>query len=442
VPALAASSARYHPMHGRLISLICAAAILGFTLYTLPYDRELNHLGPDTIEYLEYSDLMLSHRLWSRVPIGDLPKGSVVRGPGFPALLSLGRLIVPDDLRAALISVHATLGFMAGMFVCIVFRRYLPAWASALITAMLFLHLRPWFNGICTEWAMFTLALTFLGGALSFFETPSPRRLAIWLAVATVMPWVRPNFTLALIVPLFAIIAVAGINRRAHVKALVVGLSPLLLLILVNYARFAVVTLTPYGGRNLFIAANMSGAASVDSKDTPALSRFIELVTARKHHYSPTELALTEGDPGFERLLVRYLEDFARVENIANELGLDHIQLNQYTATYAMRGIRHHFSNYLALQLRWYTWLAKKSLLFIPALLVVGSWLRRHRDRPLACAFLSIFSLHIIQMASVIVTQPPLERYLITTHYAILYATPLVAWRYYSTAIAHNSKSA
>ncbi len=429
-------------MKDRLISLICAAAILGVTLYALPYERELKHLGTDTLEYLEYSDLMLSGQLWNRAPVRDLPKGSVVRGPGFPALLSVGRLIVPDDLRAALLRVHATLGFIAGMFVCIVFRRYLPAWASALIIAMLFLHLRPWFNGICTEWATFTLALAFLGGALSFFHTPSPRRLAIWFAVATLMPWVRPNFSLGLIGPLVAMIAIPAMDRRARIKALVVGLSPLLILLLINYARFGVVSLTPYGGRNLFIAGSMSGTASTDSRDAPMLSRFIELVTARKNHYASAELALTDGDQGFEGLTVRYLEDFARVEDIAKELGLDFIQLNQHTATYVMRAIREHFSNYLALQLRWYTWLAKKSLIFIPALLIVCSWLRSHRDRPLTCAFLGIFSLHLIQMASVVATQPPLERYLITTHYVVLYATTVVAWRYYSTVIAPKAKSA
>lgn len=320
-------------MKDRLISLICAAAILGVTLYALPYEQELKHLGPDTIEYLEYSDLMLSDRLWNRAPVRDLPKGSVVRGPGFPALLSLGRLIVPDDLRAALLGVHATLGFMAGMLVCIVFRRYLPAWGSALIIAMLFLHLRPFFNGICGEWTTFTLALAFLGCALSFFETPSARKLAIWFAVATLMPWVRPNFSLALIAPLVAMIVTPRMAPQARIKALGVGLSPLLFLLLINYARFGVVSLTPYGGRNLFIAGSMSRATSADSKDAPVLSRFIELVTTRKHHYSPEELALTDGEQGFERLLGRYLEDFSRVEGIANELDLDHIQLNQYAAT-------------------------------------------------------------------------------------------------------------
>lgn len=417
-------------------SLICAATILGSTLYALPYESELKHLGPDTIEYLEYSDRMLSGSLLNDDPIRELPKGSIVRGPGFPALLSAGRLLFPDDLRAALLCVHAFLGFASGMFVCVVFRRYVPAWASALILSILFINMRPWFNGICTEWSTFTLSIAFLGGALLFFESPSPRRLVAWTTVATLLPAVRPNFTLAWIVPLMALLTIPRGKRAKHIYALLLGLWPLFILLLLNYCRLHIVSLTPYGGRNLFIAGIMSGTSNTRPNDENTLVRFIELVNQRKHTFSQSALSLTEGTSGFEQHIERYLEDFYLAENIASEIGLDHLQLNRYAAIYAKRAILAHFSDYVALQLRWYTWLAKKMAYVVPTLVLVGIWLRRRQNCPLAFTFLSLLILQLIQMASVITTQPPLERYLITTHYTLVYVTIIATWRYYSALIA------
>jgi hypothetical protein len=426
-------------MKSHFISIMCAATILGITVYNLPYESELKHLGADTIQYLEYSDLILSDRLLTRTNIKDLPKGSVVRGPGFPAALSMGRLLFPNDLRVALLCVHAFFGLVAGSFVCIVFRRYLPAWASALVIAFLFGHMRPWFNGICTEWTMFTLVLSFLGSALLFFETPTPKTLAVWTAITALLPSVRPNFTLAWMIPLVSMLSSRKISRAESIKAFTVGLFPLFILLLLNYYRFNVISLTPYGGRNFFIAGMMSGKPSVYSSDGQTLARFIELVNQQKHPFSSAELSLTEGDGGFERHLERYLGDFSLAENIAGELGLDHIQLNHYSATYASRAIRQNILAYLALQLRWYLWLVNKMIYFIPTVLLAGMWLRRRQNSPLVLASLGLLSLQLIQMASVIATQPPLERYLITTHYVLVYATLLATWRFYSTNLARKS---
>ena len=408
-------------------SIWLAALILSVSLYLLPYKGELKHLGPDTLEYLSFSDLFLSSRPSLIAPADEVPKGAVVRPPGYPALLSLGRAVFPNDLRAAVLSVNALLGWLSGMAICLGFRAYVPPAWSALLLSLSFVHLRPWYNGIATEWTTYTMVLGFLSAAVMFFRAPTPARLALWACVAAFLPWVRPNFILAALLPACSVIALPRGRRTSGALAFTLGLVPLLALMTLSYVRFGVFKPTPYGGRNLFIAGTLSGTATALPIDSPTFQRFIELVNHRLAPISATERLSTEREPGFEDFQRRYLANFYMVEDIGKDLGIDLVELDRFAGVYGVRAITTHLINYCTLQRVWYGWLVANLIIFVPMIILLKRWSTEPRYHPLCLAASSLFALHLLQMVTVITTQPPLERYMIPTYYPLVYCLMLVS---------------
>jgi hypothetical protein len=287
--------------------------------------------------------------------------------------------------------------------------------------------LRPWFNGIATEWTTFTIALGFLSGSITFFRDPSLSRLALWTCVAAFLPWARPNYILAVIPPACGVMALPRDRRTLGVLAFMVGLVPLIMLMTLSYTRFGVFKLTPYGGRNLFIGGMLSGTARSMPTDPPTFQRFIELVNQRLTAISATERLTTEGEVEFDPFQQKYLANFYMVEKISNELGIDLMELDRFAGAYGFRAIRTNLIDYLTLQGVWYRWFAANLVLFVPMLIIIVRWRADARYHALCLTISSMLALHILQMATVITTQPPLERYAIPTYYSLVYCLMLVS---------------
>jgi hypothetical protein len=407
-------------------SLLIPLALLLVFLNTTP---EFNHLGPDTFEYLAFTDEILTGNLFTPRPIDEIPIGSIIRTPGFPAVLAMGRLFSPDDLRIAMLVGHSIVFSVAFILLSVLARSYAsPSVFGILLFPALF-QMQPVFAGLASEWSAFCFLLMLISCLLGFFKAPTPRRLLLLGLVASLVTLSRPALCITATVPFAALLLLPTTSWPRRILLAFFSLTLMWSWMGFNWYRLGSFSLAPRGGANIFCVGALVGKASVYPTDSQELRKFIEDLNRETVSVSPTEMAeerTLDISPAF---FSKYVGNYPIADNIAARSGINRVTENEYLGIFGLRSIRENAPTYLLHLYYGAQNFALTGYLLLPAFFLPIVWIRKSKHVGLSWSVLAMFYVHVCHLSLVLLTQPLLSRYYSVTFYPLLMMSLLVVFQ-------------
>ncbi len=390
---------------------------------------EFNHLGPDTFEYLAFADEILTGKLFTLRAVDDIPIGSIIRTPGFPAVLALGKLFAPEDLRTAMLVGHSILFCVVFAGLAVFGRSYASPPVFGILVVPALLQMRPVFAGLASEWSAFCFLMLLIGCLLNYFKSPNPKHLLLLGIAASLVALSRPAVCIATTVPVLAAMHLPATSWPRRLLIALVSLAAMWSWMGFNWYRLGSFSLAPRGGANIFCVGALVGKASVYPSDSQELRTFIEDLNRETVSLSITEMAeerTLEISPSF---FAKYVGNYPIADKIAARSGINRVTENEYLGIYGIRAIRENASGYLLHLYYGAQNFALTGYLLLPAFFLPIVWLRKGKHAGLSWSVLAMLYVHVGHLSLVLLTQPLLSRYYAVTFYPLLTLSLLVVFQ-------------
>ena len=257
--------------------LAIAAGILALLLFFgFPSS---NSIQPDSESYLSFAQDIRNGQIFSKV---QAPWYSVIRTPGFPALLAISQTLLGDD-PAALIALHLGLAILVVFAVIFRFRNFLSQWVILLLTLLAFWLWRDYYAAVLTEWSALCVVLLFLSFVPQSYKECTPMRLFLIGLILSLLVLIRPALITCLaVVILFVCFAVPREDRRRISVGILLGLLPMFFWCTFNSYRLGSFGVASFIGHNTFGVAALIGSAEFEISDGPEMVRFSNYVNVLK----------------------------------------------------------------------------------------------------------------------------------------------------------------
>ena len=256
--------------------VIAVGALALFLLFGI-HATILKH--PDSESYSSFARDLSSGEIFSRVPA---PWYSVVRTPGFPALLAVFQTLFGEN-PVALFLLHSVLALLVLAAAIFRFKNFVSQWVILLLTLLAFWLWRDYYAVILTEWSALCVLLLFLCFTPQNYKECSPLRLFSIGLILSLLVLIKPALITCLaVVALFVCFAVRREDRRRISVGILLGLLPLFFWCTFNSYRLGSFGVASFKGHNAFGVASLIGSAKFDISDGPDIMRFSNYVNLLK----------------------------------------------------------------------------------------------------------------------------------------------------------------
>ena len=406
------------------VALLFAFATLASLLLTPGFF----HLGPDTLQYLESARDIRSGALFSLRPLPEIPLGSMVRTPGFPAILALGQVLSPGDLRLALAIAHLLLAAITLLILCLSFSPSAKTWLVILAFGIVAHLARDQFRAITSEWSALMALLIFFALLYRFFQNPSPKQVAMLSLLTALIILIRPAFSF---IPLLLLLLLFFVPRSLRTRAFcfwTLGLLPITAWIGFNFWRLGVLTIAPAGGPPIILLATILGPIDPRPEDPEAFRKFVlaaneKFTPLTPEEFSEVQSVQQDSNPKF----TRNAQSLDATEATAKAQGLSLIEKNDFQVRYGLRTIAEHPGKYCKFLVAGLLtmFFAVPSL---AVLCVLGFAIYSRRRAPLLSGLtISAVLLHQAHLGFVILLQPLNSRYFELSYLAIAFCALVLA---------------
>lgn len=250
---------------------------------------------PDSDGYLFFASDIRSGALFQQP---QAPWYSVIRTPGYPALLALSQSLVGEN-PASIVLVHGSLALLTMVLIVLRFKKYVAPILLVLLTCFAFWLWREYYRTVLSEWtALCGLLLLLCAVPQNTFEC-SPKRVLVFGILLSLLVLTRPALIALLILAvLFIAFIVERQERRQVSVGLLLGLMPLFLWCTYNSYRIGTFNVAAFNGHNLFGVASLLGHAEFKREEWPDLYRFSTWVNNYKLPRAGMEHEYVAGLPG------------------------------------------------------------------------------------------------------------------------------------------------
>jgi hypothetical protein len=383
----------------------------------------------DGHQYLEFSDQILAGSFWSESSIRQMPLGSILRTPLYPALLTIRGLTDDDSVGIRILHGLAALHAFLALAVCS--RGRLPLATLALSFAVASWSLRLYFSSVSTEWVAFC-SLVVVAALLLV-----PRaHLKQWQSIAllimcALMPLLRPALWMVVVLPFIRFPGVYFRTAKWMTGSILLVLFPLGAWISINSVRLGEATLSPVGRFSIFAVASLVGNADKPSNNH-AYEEFRESFNESKLTFTREELIAANTIPRQFDIQPKYDHNMFLAWKLGADRGLDPMQIADLQYQYAKQSISENFGRYLLQPSTAVRSLGFMFPLLVPLALLPWWWFRRKQNIELAATAVIVLGLHVVHViaSSLIFFLEP--RFYALTLAPCLMVSVLVAGRYLS----------
>ena len=175
------------------LTLVIYTLLLAVFAAQFDWSAPLSYLAGDSLQYIQFSELIFSNTFLKADH--TTPYSLILRTPGFPLLLALGKLVAGGDLRVGLLTIHVGLAVLGMILLCEAFRPYLPRILTGTVVILLFRCCGEIFPAVMTEWSSIALLMIFYATFLKYLQSRTLTWLYLGTACISCLILTRPVFS-------------------------------------------------------------------------------------------------------------------------------------------------------------------------------------------------------------------------------------------------------